>query len=210
MRQLTLMVWCVVSVAGCLDSPTEEILNEKGSGSETGDNSPSDNGEDGTGTISEETDTAGETAAGPSTNAETPGGGNRVAWETETVMLTADDFYLDANGVRFFADVEDVNIQSDPGLSDYTTLELIWHENGVEMRLFIYFTADGNAWWANEIRTYSGPKTPTDWLYYTGEFFLAPLDAPYQGNVDLTADEDNDFKGRLHFENLTLTVTFSG
>ena len=102
----------------------------------------------------------------------------------------------------------EVDVHSDPGISDYCTLEVTWFEYDVEMRLYIYFTASDTHFWANEIRTYTGKDTDAEWIYYTGEFFKTELNSPFKGNVDLVSDEENPFKGRIHFENLTLSVRF--
>ena len=47
-------------------------------------------------------------------------------------------------------------VNSDPGDATYRTLEATWRENGVEMRLNLYFGGDASAWWVSEIRIYNG------------------------------------------------------
>ncbi|HEY31867.1 MAG TPA: hypothetical protein G4O10_02030 [Dehalococcoidia bacterium] len=127
---------------------------------------------------------------------------NSISWETGQISLKADDFYIIADGECFYADVEDVDLHSDPGTDDFT-LEAEWQENGVEMRLNIYFYANQSNWWAEEIRTYNGQEDG-DWIYYTGEFFKTSLGSAFTGDVDLYSDEDNDYTGQIHFEGIQL------
>jgi hypothetical protein len=129
-----------------------------------------------------------------------PGAPAPVHFATRQVSLSADSLSIDAGGHHFTAGGSTVDVNSDPGTHDkYTTLELVWIERGVEMRLNIYFTSDGHDWWANEIRTYNG-KSPGDWLEYTGTYFRSPLNTAFAGNVDLGATDS----GRVHFSNLRL------
>ncbi|MDO8461179.1 MAG: hypothetical protein Q7S38_01915 [bacterium] len=90
-----------------------------------------------------------------------------VNFATNYAYLTADNFYIDINGQRFFANKGNVQVHSDPGNPGYTTLETVWYENGVEMRLFLYFKTVGNEWVNYEMRTYGGAE-PGKWIYYTG------------------------------------------
>jgi hypothetical protein len=140
-----------------------------------------------------------------------PGSGVRVAGQpgsptplhlsTRQVSLSADDMAIEAGGRTFTAGGSTVDLNSDPGTpGKYTTIELVWTENGTQMRLNIYFTSDGHDWWANEIRTYNG-RSPGDWIEYTGVFFRSPLGTAFTGNVDLAA---HDTHGHLRFSNLRL------
>lgn len=130
--------------------------------------------------------------------------GSAVRWATEYARLTADDFYIMADGVKYLANVGAIVVKSDPGSPTYCTLELIWHEYGNEMRLFIYFKADETHWWACEIRTYDGQSPYSDWIYYTGEFFKSDLGSPFVGDINLTSDPVNDFRGSIHFQELEI------
>lgn len=131
--------------------------------------------------------------------------GQSVDWKTNLVKLAADDFYINASGVKYIANVQSVEITSDPGDSEYCTLELIWHEHGNEMRLNMYFRSDGTYWWSDEIRTYNGQQYPeADWIIYTGEFFKTELGSPFVGNIDFISDPDNNYSGTIHFGGLEL------
>ena len=103
---------------------------------------------------------------------------NAVSWETETVSLSASNFYIVAGGKVFTADVDNVEVDGDPGSENYTTLEVTWEEHGVEMRVYMYFEADGENWYAYEVRTYDGAEE-ADWVYYEDEFFTSPLGQAY-------------------------------
>lgn len=127
---------------------------------------------------------------------------NPVSWSTNRVSLEAENFYLVAEGDTFYANVQNVDVSSDPGDSEYCTLELTWQENGVEMRLFMYFMADGTNWWSDEMRTYDG-EFYGDWIYYYGEFFKSNLGTAYTGSVEFEDDSDT-LMGIIHFDDLTL------
>ncbi len=129
-----------------------------------------------------------------------------VSWQTDTVSLAADDFYIYTNGLYYNANSNNVSnfrVSSDPGSPNYTTLEITWQEDGKEMRLYIYFKADGSKWWSEEIRTYNG-RDPGDWAYYHGSFFNRPLGATYTGDFSIVSDTTSEFSGKLYFKNLRL------
>lgn len=149
---------------------------------------------------------------------------NKVSWKTDYVSLEADDFYIEANNQKFLGKPDPgstMAIHSNPNTTDpnYTTLELIWTEKGVEMRLFMYFNADGANWWSPEIRTYDGAPHG-DWVYYVGgktpevplKMFDRPLGRAYIGDFDLRqpvmglvcTTEFCPSSPRVHFGNLKL------
>ena len=130
-----------------------------------------------------------------------PGSPTSFHLATRQVGLSADAMAIEAGGRTFTAGGSTVDLNSDPGTpGKYTTIELVWTENGTEMRLNIYFTSDGHDWWANEIRTYNA-GSPGDWIEYTGVFFRSPLGTAFTGNVALTADDGH---GHLRFSGLRL------
>ena len=129
--------------------------------------------------------------------------GNAVVCQTNRVSLEADDFTLRAGNTTFLADVASVDVSSDPGSDTYCTLEITWQENNVEMRLYVYFDADGTNWWSEEIRTYNAQPEP-DWIYYRGEFFKTPLGTAYEGDVELTPDAGSLYEGEITLKGLKL------
>ena len=56
-----------------------------------------------------------------------------------------------------------VDVHSDPGTLTYRTLEATWRENGVEMRLNMYFAGDAASTWVEEVRIYDG-EVDGKWL----------------------------------------------
>lgn len=128
-----------------------------------------------------------------------------ISWQTDTVALSAEDFYVVAGGETFYP--TDVTVHSDPGNSTYTSLEATWYQAGVEMRLFMYFNADDNNWWSYEIRTYNG-QTPGDWIYYTSgdPYFTTPIGITHliKDTLTLTGDNTNPTVGSIYFKNLSL------
>ncbi len=102
---------------------------------------------------------------------------NPITWETPFVRLVAGNFAIRI-GKQSFYGTGPVLVRSNPGI-DYTTLEALWQENGVEMRMFLYFRKidTGTKWELYEIRTYNG-QTRGDWIYYrtvNGETLQAPV-----------------------------------
>jgi hypothetical protein len=135
---------------------------------------------------------------------------NPVSWSARSgeVTLSADDFYIMANGTKYLGEGTNIDVHSDPGTSQYTTLELTWMENAVEMRLYIYFNSDGTSWWSNEMRTYNGMAgSAEDWIYYYDTYFKTAVGSSFTGDLDVTSSMP--LPGSIHFENLQLKVTFS-
>src|SRR3990170_5442216 len=122
-----------------------------------------------------------------------------ITWVTDTVYMKADSFTIRVNDLYFHADEGTVNVRSDPGNPTYTTLEAIWQENGVEMRLFMYFHADNTSWWTSEMRIYNG-LNPGDWIYFYNPVPRTPLGQAYFGNYgfitgSVTSPAEVSFEG---------------
>lgn len=124
---------------------------------------------------------------------------NAIDWSTPFVSVRADDFQIAVDGTTFLGQTAGASLHSDPGTETYTTLERIWMENGVEMRLFIYFHSDGKDFWASEIRIYDR-QANGDWLTLTGEWFRSPLGQSFAGDLDLSFGG----KGRLTMRGVEL------
>jgi hypothetical protein len=133
-----------------------------------------------------------------------------VKWQTSTVSLQADAFWIVANGQCYTSRGVAVQVHSDPGGSQYTTLELVWTELGRQMRFFIYLYADSSSWWSDEMRTYDGQQPYSDWLMYHGQFFTSPIGQPFHGHIDLTNDPQDAIRGELHLHGLTVSTTMTG
>ena len=132
-----------------------------------------------------------------------PGKPAFINWRTDMVSLKSRGFYIKTDGVVYHDNNDTVIIQSGPGGLTDTTLEAIWYENNREMRVFIYFAADANEWWADEIRTYNG-QVRGDWIFYYGDFFRTPIGSAYTGNVTLRTDKNSPHKGMIRFQGLEL------
>ena len=115
---------------------------------------------------------------------EAPAAATGFHFETTTVLLDAASVEVTVAD-KSFVPPSDVVVEGDPGLgNEYTTLELTWHDQGVEQRIYIYFTSDGTNWWANQINTYDG-QVNGEWVEQQGEFFKSPLGGAYAGDLDL-------------------------
>lgn len=129
---------------------------------------------------------------------------NPINWITNRVSLSADNFYLEANGKKYYANTGNLSLHSDPGSNTYTTLEAQWTENDVEMRLYIYFNANTQKWWSPEMRTYNG-EVQGDWIYYYGKFFENTLGSRYtSSSIFFTSSAPQSSPGTIHFENLKI------
>ncbi|MBN2303729.1 MAG: hypothetical protein JXQ72_04595 [Anaerolineae bacterium] len=129
---------------------------------------------------------------------------NAVEWVTDTVSLTAENFYVVAGGKVYLADVDEVVVGGDPGSESYTTLEIEWEEYDTPMRVYIYFEADGENWQAFEIRTYDG-SAYGEWIYYdTEQYFTSPLGEAFADDFLVEYGSAS-----LVFEGLELQVTFA-
>jgi hypothetical protein len=134
------------------------------------------------------------------------GDASPVSWSTPYASLVAEDFRINA-GPGVFRGVTAPELNSDPGWSTYCTLEVTWQEQGVEMRLYVYFAADERDWWVSEMRTYDG-RSPGEWVYYEGPLFRTPLGESFRGDVDLssTSSRSPSVPGQLHLRGLTLAA----
>ena len=161
-------------------------------------------------------DAAGPTDAGSSTDAgawadagAATDGGFPVFWSVNNVSLQADSVRITAGGATFVGvDPLYYSVDGDPGDSTYSTLEVTWQENGVEMRFNMYFAADATDWWCMEIRTYNGLASP-DWIEYhgtSGNLFKTKLGQVYSGDVDLTSDPGQPIAGTIHLPNMRLVA----
>lgn len=139
-----------------------------------------------------------------------PSSVNKITWSTPQVSLGADNFYIMVNGKKFLGSTN-VSLHSDPGNSKYTTLEAIWQENGVEMRMNMYFSyEEGKFWKLTELRTYNG-RTPGDWIYYNpkdshGQAIQHSKGETYIMNTTPLEfyNLPNNKSGVIHFENFKL------
>lgn len=94
---------------------------------------------------------------------------NVIDWKTKQAEFKSENFSIQIGNKTFTAktgSITDFSLSSDPSTTK-PTLEATWKENGVEMRMFMYFqiAANGTDWEMYELRTYNGQTTP-DWLYY--------------------------------------------
>jgi len=100
--------------------------------------------------------------------------------------------------------------------SSSNTLELTWQENGVEMRLFLYFSRSGkgtaaDSWFITEIRTYNG-ESPGHWVYYTDQKQLAQFTTAvakeYAGTGEIILTSDN-MGGKIQLLNPKIKTVYT-
>lgn len=111
----------------------------------------------------------------------------RVQWPSTSVVFEADDLRIKAAGQTFKGSSSAEFIQSYAGL-DYRDYDVMWYENGREMRMDISFESDGSDYWISEWFIYDGRKDP-EWVAFKGQLFVTPLDEPMEANVRLSKDD---------------------
>lgn len=92
---------------------------------------------------------------------------NPIVWRTSYNELSSSNFHIRV-GDQYFYGKEPMRITADAGVN-LATLENIWQENGVEMRLFMYFKKiDQGMWEMYDLRAYNGKGgSASDWIYYS-------------------------------------------
>jgi hypothetical protein len=138
-----------------------------------------------------------------------PGGGapHALAWGTQMAVLQADELTIEVAG-RVFRAPREMAVHSDPGSATYRTLEMSWHDAGVEMRLYIYLAANDSNWWVSSVRTYDG-TAPGDWIYYLTPQVRAPLGASFDADVDVLGVGLHGV-GRLRIQGMRLSAFAAG
>lgn len=111
-----------------------------------------------------------------------PEAGRPVSVRTPQVELDAQSITVAVNGRTFHPIGDDGDVHSDPGTDSYTTLELTWFEDGIEMRINLYFAADAAHWWITEMRTYDG-HNPGEWITQVGDGYRTPRGQAYEGDI---------------------------
>ncbi|MDD4136221.1 MAG: hypothetical protein PHN66_04095 [Candidatus Shapirobacteria bacterium] len=131
--------------------------------------------------------------------------GNSVDWKTNTVSLSADDFYITVDGTNYAPNTT-TTINSDPGNPEYTTFETTWFQNGVEMRMNLYFAANSQNYWISEARIYNG-KNPANWIVLDNiKLFQSPLEKTVSKDFFSVSFSNS---ATINFKNLKLSTTFT-
>ena len=113
------------------------------------------------------------------------GSGGPYSWSTESVEFAAESFVITIGDREFQPVLSTLEIDGWGGDEESSTLELTWFDNGVEMRVNVYFEADAMTWWSDEVRTYDG-QLDGDWVYHYHErLFDQPLGSAFQGDIIL-------------------------
>ena len=139
---------------------------------------------------------------------------NKISWKTPYASLEADDFYIELNGKKFVGRGSLTRFDSSPPYQQKMTLEREWTENGVKMRIYIYFSSNGANWNVDKISTYNG-RNPGDWIHFNGfqgtligktliqemvVLNFPPAGSPRQG----TPPAELGIQGTIYFKNLKL------
>ena len=126
-----------------------------------------------------------------------------IVWDSGSVRLEADSIEM-RRGDCFFSGVGPAQVSSDPGGPTYSTLEIIWEEQGARVGLNIYFAADETDWWITEIRTPIG-----EFQYQLAEMSRTPRGETLDGDFRITASDEPHADG-LIFHGLRLTAFAPG
>ena len=161
--------------------------------------------------------TSATTIAQTSSASSTPDGtapppGGAVTWDSGAARFEADSYQIYV-GDTVFTGTGQAEVDSDPGDPTYRTLEVVWHEQGVEQRMNLYFAADAEDWWVTEIRTYDG-MADGEWVNYwavgqpTQKMFKTPRGESFEDDVLLAGF--GRLAAVLEIEGLRLTAFAPG
>ena len=114
-------------------------------------------------------------------------------YSTSVVMLRANAISIDSNGTLHTAPTDGmIDLHSNPPsgtLPDRTTLEMIWQEAAVIVKLNIYFDTDGTDWWVSQLKHKDDQIIAgDDWVEYNRELFRCPVGQAYVSDVTLEPD----------------------
>ena len=114
---------------------------------------------------------------------------NPIIWRTNYNELSSSNFHIRV-GNQYFYGKEPMRITADAGVN-LATLENIWQENGVEMRLFMYFKKiDQGMWEMYDLRAYNGKSgSANDWIYYSPSDSLGNKITSLVGHRHFASDE---------------------
>ncbi len=129
----------------------------------------------------------------------------QINWKSDVALLTAQGFSVQA-GDKTFSGRAPAQVQSDPGNATYRTLEATWNEQGVQMRVNLYFSGDATSWWVSEIRAYDGKAMPkAEWMTAIGKWFQSPIGQPWTGDIDVPL-KGVGIGGSLHLAGATVAT----
>jgi hypothetical protein len=126
-------------------------------------------------------------SASPTPDETAPPSDGAVTWDSGAASFEADSYQIHV-GDTVLTGSGPAEIHSDPGDPTYRTLEIVWHEQGVEQRMNLYFAADAEDWWVTEVRTYDG-AVDGEWINYWAvgqpprEMFRTPRGESFEGDV---------------------------
>lgn len=85
---------------------------------------------------------------------------NSINWTTNLASLTADNFYLEIDGQKYFANTTNTKVSTTSVLRDnqYITLESSWKENNVDLKFLTYFQLYQGNWKNFRMSVYNGKK----------------------------------------------------
>lgn len=151
-------------------------------------------------------------SASPTADEASPPPSGAVTWDSGAARFEADSYQIHV-GDTVFTGSGPAEVDSDPGDPTYRTLEVVWHEQGVEQRMNLYFAADAEDWWVTEVRTYDG-EAEGEWINYWAvgqppqEMFRTPRGESFEGDVLLAGF--GRFPAVLEIEGLRLTAFAPG
>jgi hypothetical protein len=137
--------------------------------------------------------------------------GTPIDWDNGAVQLSADGLTIMADDVAYVTPQEPDSIAPYSGSPVDRELQVVWFQDGIEMRLSFYLVADQERWWVDQIRTYGGFPNPGghSWLEYDGSPIGAALGEAWEGDLDLSADV-GEVPGRLVGHGVRMTAWVPG
>ena len=130
-----------------------------------------------------------------------------IAWPAPSVTFEADKLRIRVRGKTFVGGDPEWVDSSAPSV-DRRTFDVLWQENGVDMRMDIEFSADGDHFWIDAFRVYDGAKAGK-WVEWRGPLYSTPLGAPMEADVRLEGG-DGRVKATIDIEGMRITAFHPG
>lgn len=148
---------------------------------------------------------------------------NSINWTNYLASLQADNFYLEIDGQKYYANTGNTKITSSSWINkndQNIRLEVSWKENGLDLRFYLFFQVIKGNWKNYQVSVYDANKKR--WISsQAGIHSKNPVEcnagvADCHGKVGTplslptsTFGLDDSGTAKLHFENLKLTVFYA-
>lgn len=93
--------------------------------------------------------------------------GTPINWSTASVSITADDFYIESNGKRYFEDPQYTTVNPSVILYDSdgmsTSIEVVSNQYGDTLKAQIDLKSNADKWWITKIKLFANTDSISNW-----------------------------------------------